>query len=80
MWSQASNAQSLAYRTWEQEVAGLIPSLTNLFMSIDDSHCDRTLFCLNALTMDTGTWESSQWLERNIVQSTGDKELKEKHG
>ena len=33
----------VVYRTWEQQVNGSIPSLTNFFVRIDGSHC-RPLF------------------------------------
>ena len=37
---QAHVAHSVAYITWEQEVAGWIPSKADLFSRTDDSHCN----------------------------------------
>ena len=43
-------AQSVAYRTWEKEVAGSIPELGQfLSQMIDDGHCDRIHFSLFAV-------------------------------
>ena len=42
-------AQKVSYRTWEQEVAGSIPTRRPiLFPRIDDSHGDRIHYCLIA--------------------------------
>ena len=51
-------AQSVAWRTLKQEVAGSIPGSANILL---------LLSIVSTMVM----WESSQWLGKNIVRSTG---------
>ena len=81
IWHRPSNfkgspfAQSVAYRTWEQEVTSLTSGLgqyysRGLMIVIATGFIPLSqLYIVLAMVM----WESSQWLARNIVRSTGKK-------
>ena len=55
-------APLVEYRTWKQEVAGLIPGLVNFFLKNDDSHCDRMHSCLSAAHYFEDGYEAKQLL------------------
>ena len=68
-------AQSVEYRTSEQEVAGSIPRLSQYsFQGLIKVLATRfiplsPLSIVSAMVL----WESSQWLRKDSVQSTGEK-------
>ena len=66
-------AQSVAYRTFEQEVAGSIPQLGQYsFRGLRIVIATGFIPVLPLPIVSTIViWESSQWLGKNIVRSTG---------
>ena len=65
--------QSVALRTWEQEVAGSIPDSANILLRGLMIVIANGFFPLSPLSVVSTMvmWESSQWLGKNIVRSTG---------
>ena len=67
--------QWVVYRTWKHEVAGSIPglgqfSVRGLMIVVATGFIPLSLLSIvSTLVM----WESSQWLGKNIVQSTDQK-------
>ena len=64
--------QLVAYRTREQEVAGLLPGRgQHSSGGLSDSHCDRIHSPLTVVhCFHDGCVGKHQWLGKNIVQST----------